>query len=174
MFIFSGVEPSASDIARMKSQGLYDRFLQHETLRVLAPYMVLGVVVLVWALLIFRTRFPAIEGDSVRDQWAQDRRLSHAVPLSPLSFGCFRPVLLCRRAGGHMELLHPVCAGLHACCGKAGGLSAHHNARGVRGRPIRLKLGNEALPSRQDAGCIRYSQHPAGLDRNSMRPDGWA
>jgi MFS transporter, FHS family, L-fucose permease len=64
VFIFSGVEPSASDIARMKSQGLYESFLKHETLRVLAPYLVLGVVVLVWALLIFRTRFPAIEGDT--------------------------------------------------------------------------------------------------------------
>lgn len=64
VFIFSGKEPDAGDIARMKAQGTYDAFLDHETLRVLAPYIVLGVVVLVWALLIFRTRFPKIEGDS--------------------------------------------------------------------------------------------------------------
>jgi FHS family L-fucose permease-like MFS transporter len=64
VFIFSGREPGASDIARMKVQGTYDAFLDHETLRVLAPYIVLGVVVLVWAFLIFRTKFPAIEGDS--------------------------------------------------------------------------------------------------------------
>ncbi len=63
-FIFSGVEPSVSDIARMKAQGTYDAFLSHETLRVIAPYMVLGVVVLSWAVLISRTKFPAIEGDS--------------------------------------------------------------------------------------------------------------
>ncbi|HTW78612.1 MAG TPA: L-fucose:H+ symporter permease [Terracidiphilus sp.] len=64
VFIFSGIEPSSGDIAHMKAQGLYDAFLKHETLRVLAPYMVLGVVVLLWALLIFRTQFPALEGDS--------------------------------------------------------------------------------------------------------------
>ncbi len=65
VFIFSGVEPTVGEIARMKVQGTYDAFLQHETARVLAPYMVLGVIVLVWAFLIFRTKFPAIEGDSV-------------------------------------------------------------------------------------------------------------
>jgi FHS family L-fucose permease-like MFS transporter len=64
VFIFSGIEPGATDIARMKAQGVYDAFLDHETLRVLTPYMVLGVVVLVWAVLIFRTKFPVIEGDS--------------------------------------------------------------------------------------------------------------
>ena len=64
VFIFSGVEPGASDIARMKGNGTYHAFLQQETMRVLAPYMVLGVVVLVWAFFIFRTKFPAIEGDS--------------------------------------------------------------------------------------------------------------
>jgi FHS family L-fucose permease-like MFS transporter len=64
VFIFSGVEPGAGEIARMKSQGLYDTFLRNETLRVLAPYMVMGAVVLVWALLLFRARFPKIVGDS--------------------------------------------------------------------------------------------------------------
>jgi len=62
--ILSGYEPSASDIAGMKAAGSYDAFLRHETLRVITPYMVLGVVVLVWALLIVRTKFPAIEGDT--------------------------------------------------------------------------------------------------------------
>ncbi len=64
VFIFSGVEPNVSEIARMKAQGTYVSFLQHETARVLAPYMVLGVVVLVWAFFILRTKFPALDGDS--------------------------------------------------------------------------------------------------------------
>ncbi len=64
VFIFSGIEPSAGEIAHMKSQGTYDTFLQHETMRVLAPYMVLGVVVLIWAFFIFRAKFPALQGDS--------------------------------------------------------------------------------------------------------------
>jgi FHS family L-fucose permease-like MFS transporter len=64
VFIFSGIEPNAGDIANMKSQGAYDSFLRHETLRVITPYMVLGAVVLVWAFFILRAKFPAIEGDT--------------------------------------------------------------------------------------------------------------
>jgi FHS family L-fucose permease-like MFS transporter len=64
VFIFSGIEPSAGDIARMKAGGLYDAFLRRETLRVLTPYMALGIAVLVWAFMIARARFPAIEGDA--------------------------------------------------------------------------------------------------------------
>lgn len=64
VFIFSGIEPGAAEIARMKTLGTYDAFLQRETLRVLAPYMVLGTVVVIWALLILRARFPAIVGDT--------------------------------------------------------------------------------------------------------------
>src|SRR5579863_4039920 len=47
----------------MKAQGVYDAFLRHETQRVLAPYMVLGVVVLIWAFLILRVKFPAIASE---------------------------------------------------------------------------------------------------------------
>lgn len=69
--IFSGQEPSVTGIARMKAQGAYDTFLRHETERVLVPYLVLGVVVLVWAFLILRTKFPAIEGDSAVPRQSQ-------------------------------------------------------------------------------------------------------
>jgi FHS family L-fucose permease-like MFS transporter len=60
LFIFSGVEPHARQIMEMKDQGVYEAFLQHETTRVLTPYLVLGAVVLVWALLILRTPFPEV------------------------------------------------------------------------------------------------------------------
>jgi len=63
LFIFSGIEPRAREIALMKAQGVYDAFLRHETQRVLAPYMVLGVVVLIWAFLILRIKFPAIASE---------------------------------------------------------------------------------------------------------------
>ncbi|MGB6695275.1 MAG: L-fucose:H+ symporter permease, partial [Terracidiphilus sp.] len=63
LFIFSGVEPSAGAIRLMKAQGRYDSYLHHETARVLTPYMVLGVIVLVWAFFILRTDFPSIAGE---------------------------------------------------------------------------------------------------------------
>ena len=62
LFIFSGVEPGSRQIALMKAQGAYDAYLQHETTRVLTPYMVLGGVVLLWAVFILRTKFPAVAG----------------------------------------------------------------------------------------------------------------
>ncbi len=60
LFIFSGVELKDTDVARMKLVGAYDAYLQRETMRVIAPYVVLGIVVLVWALLILRTNFPSV------------------------------------------------------------------------------------------------------------------
>ncbi len=60
LFIFSGVELQPADIARMKLAGTYDLYLKHETMRVIDPYLVLGVVVLVWAFFILRTPFPAV------------------------------------------------------------------------------------------------------------------
>lgn len=70
LFIFSGVELKPADILRLKAAGTYDAYLQHETMRVIAPYLVLGVVVLIWAFLIWRTPFPALAGspDADRDE----------------------------------------------------------------------------------------------------------
>jgi FHS family L-fucose permease-like MFS transporter len=62
LFIFSGVELKPAQIAQLKLAGTYGDYLQHETMRVILPYLVLGAVVLIWALLIFRTPFPAIAG----------------------------------------------------------------------------------------------------------------
>ncbi len=66
VFIFSGIEYDQAQIAALKAAGTYDAYLQHETMRVVAPYLVLGCVVFVWALLIMMTRFPKIaeEADS--------------------------------------------------------------------------------------------------------------
>ena len=60
VFIFSGIELKPAEIAGMRAAGTYDAYLHTETLRVIAPYLVLGAVVLVWAFLIWRTPFPAI------------------------------------------------------------------------------------------------------------------
>ncbi len=60
VFIFSGIELTAPQIAKLKLAGTYAQYLQHETMRVIAPYLVLGAVVLVWGFLILRTPFPAI------------------------------------------------------------------------------------------------------------------
>ncbi len=49
VFIFSGIELKPSQISQMKTANLYDAYLRSETLRVVQPYLLLGVIALVWA-----------------------------------------------------------------------------------------------------------------------------
>lgn len=63
VFIFSGVELNSQQIATMQSQHLYDAYLRSETLRVVKPYLVLGIVAVLWGLLILRTKFPRIQSE---------------------------------------------------------------------------------------------------------------
>jgi len=68
LFIFSGIELKPAEIARLKLAGTYDAYLQHETMRIIAPYMILGVVVLIWAILILRTPFPKLGSENQTDE----------------------------------------------------------------------------------------------------------
>jgi FHS family L-fucose permease-like MFS transporter len=63
VFIFSGIEHDQSKIEMMKQAGEYSAYLESETMRVVRPYMVLGIVVFLWAILIMRTRFPKITSE---------------------------------------------------------------------------------------------------------------
>ncbi len=63
VFIFSGIELSPQEIAAQKAHGLYEAYLRTETLRVIKPYLVIGAVAIFWALLILRTKFPAIQSE---------------------------------------------------------------------------------------------------------------
>jgi FHS family L-fucose permease-like MFS transporter len=60
IFIFSGVELKPDQVNALKAAGQYDAYLAAETMRVVVPYLVLGTVVFIWALLIIRTKFPKI------------------------------------------------------------------------------------------------------------------
>ena len=57
-FIFSGVELKPAQVAAMQAQHTYHAYLRSETLRVVDPYLILGGVVLFWAVLIALTPFP--------------------------------------------------------------------------------------------------------------------
>jgi FHS family L-fucose permease-like MFS transporter len=63
VFIFSGIELSPQEVTAQKAQGLYQAYLQTETLRVIKPYLVIGAVAIFWAILILRTKFPAIQSE---------------------------------------------------------------------------------------------------------------
>src|SRR5262249_40405665 len=49
IFIFSGIELSAQQIASMQAAHQYEAYLQLEQLRVIRPYIVLGLIAFFWA-----------------------------------------------------------------------------------------------------------------------------
>jgi len=65
IFIFSGVELNPAQVAELKTAGKYQAYLQHETLRVVTPYLVLGCIVFFFAVVIMSTKFPKIAEESV-------------------------------------------------------------------------------------------------------------
>lgn len=71
-FIFSGIELRPAQVAAMQARHIYHEYLRSETLRVVNPYLVLGAVVLFWAVLIALTPFPHAGLDYSRDSRAHD------------------------------------------------------------------------------------------------------
>ncbi len=63
VFIFSGVELTSREVAVHQANGTYQAYLRFETLRVVKPYLVIGTFALLWAVLILRTTFPAIQSE---------------------------------------------------------------------------------------------------------------
>jgi FHS family L-fucose permease-like MFS transporter len=59
VFIFSGVELSPGQVASQKAARTYDAYLRSETLRVVRPYLVIGAIAVIWAVLILRTELEA-------------------------------------------------------------------------------------------------------------------
>jgi MFS transporter, FHS family, L-fucose permease len=64
VYIFSGIELNGSQIKAMQAAHIYSGYLRSETMRVIAPYMVLGGVAILWAALIAITCFPKVAGES--------------------------------------------------------------------------------------------------------------
>ena len=63
VFIFSGIELTPQEVALRQASNTYQAYLRSETLRVIRPYLVIGVVALIWAVLILRTKFPSIHSE---------------------------------------------------------------------------------------------------------------
>jgi MFS transporter, FHS family, L-fucose permease len=62
-YIFSGIEMTQQQIAASKALGHYEAYLKTETLRVIKPYVILGIVCFLFALIILGTKFPAIQSE---------------------------------------------------------------------------------------------------------------
>jgi MFS transporter, FHS family, L-fucose permease len=60
VFIFSGIELTPRQVSAMQAAHTYDAYLKHETMRVVVPYLVVGSIATLWAIMIARTKFPTI------------------------------------------------------------------------------------------------------------------
>jgi len=65
-FIFSGIELTADQVNAMQASHTYAQYLRTETLRVVAPYIVIGGVAFALALVIWRVTFPPVAVESVQ------------------------------------------------------------------------------------------------------------
>jgi len=63
VFIFSGIELSPQEVSLLQTRHAYEAYLQSETLRVVRPYLVIGTIAILWAVVILRTKFPAIQAE---------------------------------------------------------------------------------------------------------------
>src|SRR6202035_2023841 len=75
VFIFSGVELTPREIAIQQARHTYEAYLRSETLRVVKPYLIIGAIALIWALLILRTKFPSFQSEHENES-ADHGRLS--------------------------------------------------------------------------------------------------
>jgi len=78
VFIFSGVKLTDAETTAMQAAGTYQAYLHTETLRVVAPYLVLGAIALLWAVLVGLTKFPDVSGE---DASRMDAGPARHVPL---------------------------------------------------------------------------------------------
>lgn len=62
-FIFSGVEKNGAEVAAMKLEGTYHAYLHTEIMRVVPTYLTFGVIVLLCALILGRTKFPVMTAE---------------------------------------------------------------------------------------------------------------
>jgi hypothetical protein len=170
-FIFTGVERSPAQIAAM---GAAERtaYFASETHAVQWPYLVIGLVVLAWALLIVATRFPnlAVAKDPVT-------KGEGVLPTVRPSF--YRrhvcPIFLCGRAGGRVELHHSLRAGEYARhVRKGSGQLPDRRAAVLHGRSLRRGGIDEIPGTSSTLGGFRRYQHRADALRRFASRQQWS
>ena len=106
-FIFSGVELSHTQVSAMQAAGTYAAYLHRETMRVVAPYFVLGGLALLWAIHDRGHTVPCFYGGEIACDRSQ-RGLARVAAQAPFSLRRCRAVFVRGRIGLHLELLHSV------------------------------------------------------------------
>ena len=131
-------------------------------MRVVTPYLVLGTVVFIWALLIIRTKFPKIAEEAEPEGSRQHGRFKDLFHHRHFVQGVIAQFFYVGRAGGNLELLHSVHAGLHPPARESGRLLPDWKPGGVWRRQVHGHLPDEVLSAQPADGDLRVRQHNAG------------
>lgn len=75
IFIFSGIELNSRQVSTLKEVRKYDVYLQHETMRVIWPYIFLAIFALVWAIIILVTKFPKVGDELLKEPKGKSKEL---------------------------------------------------------------------------------------------------
>ena len=157
VFILSGVELSPARVAELQATHQYGAYLQFETLRVVRPYVVLGIAAVLWAVLIWRTTFPPLQQEDHQERAQEQARTSFRDLFrnKRLVLSIIAQFFLCGRAGGNLELLHSIRPGLRAPTGKNRRLFPDRNAGHVWNWPLRVGLRHEIYSARATDGHLQ-------------------
>ena len=123
----------------MRVAGTYQAYLNSETLRVIAPYLVLGAIVLFWAVLIARTPFPHTGLDFSEDALAHD----HSKPLWKRRHFVLAVVAQFLYVGAQVGIwsyMIPYVISGNRDWRAAGGILAHRRAGRVYSGPVLLRV----------------------------------
>lgn len=103
--ILSNVPHQSQDVLDKMSPEQLSAYKHSPVLSVQTPYMIIVAIVLLVALLIMLTKFPALQSDNHSDakQGSFSASLSRGA-YSPLALGSISAILLCRRTNGLLEL----------------------------------------------------------------------
>ena len=172
IFIFSGVELTPQEVAARKLQGIYDAYLRTETLRVVKPYLVIGVIALIWAVLILRTKFPSIQSEHENSE-GDHGHFRDLFQLSAFPAGGAGAVFLRRRPGRNLELFHSVCPGICPSARKSSGLFLDRYPGRLWSGKICLGLPDAFHRAQQTHGAYSVANIRAGGDRSFDAGMGW-
>jgi FHS family L-fucose permease-like MFS transporter len=79
VFIFSGKELTPDQVSSMQGEGTYQAYLQSEIARVGPTYLVIGAIVLLFFILIWRAKFPSFLNKAGEDEVHQHGKVSSLV-----------------------------------------------------------------------------------------------
>ncbi len=157
VFIFSGVKLSDAQVAAMQAAGTYQAYLHSETLRVVTPYLVLGCIAFIWALLVLVTRFPDLGSEDVSES-ASSGGMHVRLWQPHFVFAVLAQFLYVGAQVGTWSYFIPYVESATGVGDKAAGYMLTGHIGGVCGGPVQFGVAHEAFPRAVDAGGLFRDQ----------------